>query len=414
MKIERTLFLLLTGSIAAVACAGTDPPVVTPGSPYPRVATEAVDASAPSAPTALAAPTAPTAPPDAVATVTSLAVPPPPAPPARPAALPPLGDENENCGHNPAATWNPNRRNCSDDVAPAYDCKRLTSPAKEDCTTDDLQRRCGQMLDRSLKPKVAIAAWTCMVRNNRGDDLCEKCGFGRCKFNALMNACPDPTADADCDAVASRCSGVDKVKCGSYLSGLTPEARKRTVECVSSDCAKGFTTCLTVTNEPPAQPQPPAPPPRPPTRTPPVPPRRPPVAGPGTVAPSRPATPPAGSNLDLALESVTRALRDEGLHPIYRTTSTRGTGMTFKKGHQYGVLAATTGTHELTATVTVNLGSGSVTIATFPKERRMSGVGLTLATFVFHGERQDLTGIRVDAGGAPVEIIVFGDQYSEP
>jgi hypothetical protein len=59
-----------------------------------------------------------------------------------------------------------------------------------------------------------------------------------------MGACPDPTADADCDKIAQKCGGMDKARCRAYLSGMTQKGRDRMVQCVTGKCEKGFLSCM--------------------------------------------------------------------------------------------------------------------------------------------------------------------------
>lgn len=236
MKIDRALFLVLTGSITAAACGGNEPLPMHPDNPSTDVTLVGLDASAP------IAPIAPSEPPDA-----GMAAPPPDAAPPTPPAPPKptaIGNDEDACGINPAKKFDPNRHNCNDNAAAAFNCKSLTAPQKEGCDSQYVQRECDGKLTGKLKPKVAAAAWVCMVRKN-GPKLCEQCAEEKCVWEAMMGACPDPTADADCAAIANTCTGVDKVKCSSYLSGLTPGARAKAVECVKKDCSSGFYECAT-------------------------------------------------------------------------------------------------------------------------------------------------------------------------
>jgi hypothetical protein len=94
----------------------------------------------------------------------------------------------------------------------------------------------------NFKPQVAQAVHACLQKTT--GKHCTSCAFYQCNYNALMGACPDPTADAACDQIARSCNGFDKTHCRSYLSGMSAKGRENMVSCLKGSCSKGFLTCL--------------------------------------------------------------------------------------------------------------------------------------------------------------------------
>jgi hypothetical protein len=121
-------------------------------------------------------------------------------------------------------------------------CASLVVPDTDACGPHgNVTNVCTSKLS-ALKPALARAAFACMMQHP-GAALCEPCAIDGCAWEALMSACPDPAASTDCDDIATTCGGVDKTKCGSYLSGLTTAARKNAVGCVKEDCSRGLYAC---------------------------------------------------------------------------------------------------------------------------------------------------------------------------
>ena len=69
---------------------------------------------------------------------------------------------------------------------------------------------------------------------------CNGCFAFSCGHKSLMHACPDPSADDDCDKIEQACSGMGRQQCRSYLSGMSARGRQSMVECLTKSCAKGF------------------------------------------------------------------------------------------------------------------------------------------------------------------------------
>jgi hypothetical protein len=256
MKIDRTLFLFLTGSIAAVACSANAPPQPAVGASSasasatststatPTASSGTLTSSPPPTPTDSATappPTASASVPDAGAPVASSA-PTASLPPVDPSTLKPVGPDT-GCGKG-KRTYDDTRTNCDDTAGAMPDCGTIQMgyASSEVCPGPVAARRRCFVATTNFKPAVAQAVHACLGKTT--GKYCNSCNFYQCNYNALMGACPDPTADAACDKIARSCNGFDKLRCRSYLSGMSAKGRENMVSCLTSSCSKGFLMCL--------------------------------------------------------------------------------------------------------------------------------------------------------------------------
>ncbi len=248
MKIDRTLFLVLTGTLAAASC-GTSPPPPTATTTPSATATPTPTVTATPIPTASAPPPPPTesAPPVASS-------PPPAASSAAPAPLvstAPLkfGDNvkavggERGCGKG-KRHYDDTRTSCDDTTVAMPDCSTIEMgyASSEVCPGPVFANRRCQVATTNFKPAVAQAVHACLGKTT--GKYCNSCNMFQCNYNALQGACPDPSADASCDAIAKSCSGFDRPHCRSYLSGMSDKGRQNMVKCMTDSCGKGFLTCL--------------------------------------------------------------------------------------------------------------------------------------------------------------------------
>jgi hypothetical protein len=259
MKIDRSLFLVLTGTMAAVACGATQtaPPTqsassstsvpsaaatagATPGSPSTASATLTAMSTSTATTTATATATA-TATQTATATATTTA-PPPQKLVVDPSKQKPLGYDSGCAQSN--ASYDDTRTSCDDNIGPGGDCSGSFDgyPSNEVCPGPQLFRRRCNAYNTNFKPKVAETAIACLGTGKMRH--CNSCIPYSCGHRALMGACPDASADADCDKIELACSGMSRVQCHSYLAGMTAKGRATMVDCLTKDCSKGFGKCL--------------------------------------------------------------------------------------------------------------------------------------------------------------------------
>ena len=259
MKIDRALFLFLTGTIAGVACNANAPP------PQTASATSAASSGAATTPSASLAttpttPTTPTASPPPTAGVSDARVPPlsttdaavvaaaptsassATLPPVDPTTLKPLGPDH-GCGKG-KRTFDESRTGCDDMAGAAPDCGTLQMgyASSEVCPGPVYVRRRCYLAKANFKPLVAQAVHACLGKTT--GKYCNSCNIYQCGYNALMGACPDPTADATCDTIARSCSGIDKTRCRAMLSGMSAKGRENMTTCLKNKCGQGFLSCM--------------------------------------------------------------------------------------------------------------------------------------------------------------------------
>ncbi len=94
-----------------------------------------------------------------------------------------------------------------------------------------------------LKPKVAEAAVACL-RALPAKQQCDACAVYACGDRAMKGSCPDPSADAECRALRTRCPNMALDECGRYVSALLPAGRAKLRACMQScslySCVEGL------------------------------------------------------------------------------------------------------------------------------------------------------------------------------
>ena len=250
MKIDRTLFLVLTGTLAAVACGTTPPPQTAATTPSATpidasVPIATATASAPPMATESAAPSAApsaSAPPVVASTSPAPVAPSPPLVFGDPNVVKPIGGER-GCGKG-KRHYDDTRTSCDDTTVPMPDCNTIEMgyASSEVCPGPVFAKRRCAVATTNFKPAVAQAVHACLGKTT--GKYCNSCNMFQCNYNALQGACPDPGSDAACDKIAKSCSGFDRTHCRSYLSGMSDHGRENMVKCMTESCGKGFLTCL--------------------------------------------------------------------------------------------------------------------------------------------------------------------------
>jgi hypothetical protein len=140
------------------------------------------------------------------------------------------------------ARFNPAAR-CNDDTGSPGGCsgvKRNGSCGEFPFVRD----QCNDYI-AALKPRVAERAVSCILALS-GERVCDACNTYRCGYEAVMGACPDPSAATECASIQRACPNVSAAECTSYLSGLSSGGRRKMVQCMSnkSACGWGLYSCL--------------------------------------------------------------------------------------------------------------------------------------------------------------------------
>jgi hypothetical protein len=232
MKIDRSLFLVLTGSIAGAAAAchvyvGTDEPQT------PATAASAQPGSSVAAPTAPPAPTAPAAPtatgPRRVVPGHQMAkggptpnvTPPAPVPPQPPQPAP------SSC--------------LGDGAATPGDCNALTAPMSgPSCEGLSFAKDRCNVYKTYFKPTVAAAAYSCL---NQPQGMCASPQTYACGQNALKQACADSTVTQLCSIAATSCK-TTAADCSAMVSGLNDQGKQQVASCVAKGCGAGLYSCI--------------------------------------------------------------------------------------------------------------------------------------------------------------------------
>jgi hypothetical protein len=95
---------------------------------------------------------------------------------------------------------------------------------------------------QNFKPRVAERAVACVIAQNKGTSG-EPCATYACGDAALSAACIDPSADAECRAIASAChTSLDE--CRGLLSGMNATGRAKVATCAAQGCSYGIWSCI--------------------------------------------------------------------------------------------------------------------------------------------------------------------------
>ena len=231
MKIERALFLALTGTISAGCYVVERPRPTPPPPPQQTVAATAaprpVTPLVPAAPGHAATPAAPAHPiphldpirpgpgvlpvPPAPGPTPTTPIPPPPAPQPTPSA----------CLDSSAATVPACTSTCSSNPFVAQRCATYAA---------------------DFDSKVATQAIGCMNALT-GASACDSMQAYNCGKIALNKACSDPTVAQLCQIAATPCK-VAQPDCVTMLSGLNSTGQDAVAQCVAKGCQAGLYSCI--------------------------------------------------------------------------------------------------------------------------------------------------------------------------
>ncbi len=230
MKVDRSLFLLLTGALAGGCHVYIDePPSRTARPPAPPPQAHA----APAAPPPSAAP-----PP---------AAPPPTKPPVQQAVaphLPPLRGvvvAPANSGGN-APPASPAAPTCLDsNAATVPDCATMKAPDTTCAPFPFPQQECSTY-KTYFDPKVAAQAISCMASLS-SKQVCDATQTYGCGKAALAQACPDAALAQLCSIATTACKST-QADCMSLLSGLNDHGQQQVAACIAQGCQSGLYSCV--------------------------------------------------------------------------------------------------------------------------------------------------------------------------
>jgi hypothetical protein len=223
MKIDRSLFLVLTGTLAGACHIYVDEPArTTAAAPPPPAANQATPA-APAAP-------APPGQPQAAAA---------PKPPPRVVPL--------HLGGHPAApaasaSTTPPPGVCLDgNSVTVPDCATVKAPDAT-CTPFPFPQQKCTAYKTYFAPKVAAQAISCMAALS-SKQVCDATTTYGCAKQALAQACPDPQVGQLCSIAATSCKST-AADCTALLSGLNDQGKQQVAQCVAQGCQAGLYSCV--------------------------------------------------------------------------------------------------------------------------------------------------------------------------
>jgi hypothetical protein len=228
MKIDRSLFLVLTGTLAGGCHIYVDEPA-RPAPPPPPAPTAQVAPGAPAAPAPPAAPAAAKPAPKPIPVVlhggTHGATPAPA--PTTPA---------------PAPAPTPAPAACLDgNVTTVPDCAGMKAPDTTCAPFPFPQQKCA-VYKTYFSPKVAASAVSCMNALS-SKQVCDATYAYNCGKTALAQACPDNEVSQLCGIAATSCKSTS-AECTSLLSGLNDQGKQKVAQCVASGCQAGLYSCI--------------------------------------------------------------------------------------------------------------------------------------------------------------------------
>jgi len=219
MKIDRTLFLVLTGSLAGAGCE-----VYVNEHPKPPPAAPAAATPVKPAVVARQQPPAPPAPPSKVVPLRRLA--------GGGAAPTPSG----------GGTTPPAPSTCLDTGAATIpDCGAMQA-ADSSCAPFPFPQQKCSAYKTYFDPKVAAVAVSCMTALN-GKQVCDGSQSYNCGKAALVQACPDSTLAQLCAIAATSCKSTAS-DCTALLSGLNDQGKDQVAQCIAQGCSAGLYSCI--------------------------------------------------------------------------------------------------------------------------------------------------------------------------
>jgi hypothetical protein len=224
MKVDRSLFHVLTGAIAAsaVACVVKEyqPPPPPPPAPPP----------APVAQPAAPAPGAPHLLPMHGGMPVANNNQPAPAPHILPLHPTP----------GPTPYPNPAPSSCLDENATT--APTCSSSLTSSCSGNAFPMQRCQAYLQYFDPKVGANAINCM--NGLGANACNSSSDYDCGKAALAQACPDTSTVSQLCQIASGPCKVAATDCVTMLSGLNSTGQDAVAQCVAGGCSAGLYSCI--------------------------------------------------------------------------------------------------------------------------------------------------------------------------
>lgn len=129
---------------------------------------------------------------------------------------------------------------CDDAQGTAPSCASITW-----CPGFTFPREQCESYRKNLKPKAAQRAIDCIAKLSQRQRCDDACNIYRCGDRALKASCPDPSADAMCRVIVSKCPSTKLAECQTYLSSLNATGRTKVLSCMigRNGCGFGLFSC---------------------------------------------------------------------------------------------------------------------------------------------------------------------------
>jgi hypothetical protein len=215
MKVDRSLFLILTGSLAGAACQVyvDEPPKTGSNATPPPTANQSNQSTPTAQPATTAAPHIVHLKPR---TSGGAVTPPGPQPPTP-----------QSCLDNGQATVG----DCGQMQAPDSSCAPFPFP----------QSRCN-VYKQFFDAKTAAAAVKCEIGLS-AKQVCDGMQSYNCGKAALLQACPDPQVTQFCQGAVTPCQTTAS-DCAAMVSGLNDQGQQQVAMCVAKGCQGGLYSCV--------------------------------------------------------------------------------------------------------------------------------------------------------------------------
>ena len=224
MQIDRSRFLMLTASIAASGCAGSQPQAV-------EVPEQTVVVIAPPPPQpAGSASAAPALEPDDEPQAELVA---------------PAAEEDDEEALDPAdRALAAAPSTCGNDRGRVGSCSTLRAPGPNCESFADTQQQC-EAFASGMHPKAAEKAVACLLARSGQRSICQFDVGQKCAVESLKSVCIEPYSAQPCRSVMSVCSGqrfnkLTLQQCQRALSAVKGRNRLSLVTCITESCAVDY------------------------------------------------------------------------------------------------------------------------------------------------------------------------------
>ncbi len=131
--------------------------------------------------------------------------------------------------------------NCNNSVGTPKSCSSLSPPPGPNCESFSESQRFCAAFPTFLQPRVAEAAVDCMLAMSGTEAVCDWSAWQTCAANGLQAACVDPASRATCQSMSSACGGgLDVFQCQQAFAAVKASELSRVASCIQEFCEVSF------------------------------------------------------------------------------------------------------------------------------------------------------------------------------